>query len=216
MMLTLALAPLLAFAAAAQDVPWGDLALGDRVEVTFQSGNTLSGTLVASSPKTSSLDYSKQASLILDVTWEYPGLNGTMTVPKKEIKSVRKLRVMDEKTRKNLLEMKQRIAGENAKPVEPKVEPPPPAAEPKPEPPATSEEERKKAEEKAKLEAELRKKATEFYAKFPSPFWGPERHIMNVQKKARGQALSAAETEFEKDYVELWDAGRAASAPKKD
>ena len=80
----------------------------------------------------------------------------------------------------------------------------------------TSEEERKKAEEKAKLEAELRKKATEFYAKFPSPFWGPERHIMNVQKKARGQALSAAETEFEKDYVELWDAGRAASAPKKD
>jgi len=215
-MLTLALAPLIAFAAAAQDVPWGDLALGDRVEVTFQSGNTLSGTLVASSPKISSLDYSKQASLILDVTWEYPGLNGTMTVPKKEIKSVRKLRVMDEKTRKNLLEMKQRIAAENAKSAEPKVEPPPPAAEPKPEPPATSEEERKKAEEKAKLEAELRKKAAEFYAKFPSPFWGPERHIMNVQKKARGQALSAAETEFEKDYIELWDIGRAASVPKKD
>jgi hypothetical protein len=214
-MMTLAFAPLLAFVAAAQDVSWNDLAAGDRIEVTFQSGNTISGTLVATDSKTTSIDYSKEASLVLDVTWEYPGLNGTMSVPKKEVKSLRKLRVMDEKTRQNLIEMKRRIASENGKTDEPKAEGTKPPAEPKVEAPKTDEE-KKKAEEQAKKEAEDRKKAMDFYAKFPTPYWGPERHIMNVQKKARGQALSAAESEFEGGYLELWDKGRAASAPKKD
>jgi hypothetical protein len=215
-MIALALLPLLALSATAQEVPYGDLAAGDRLEVTFQSGNTIVGTLVSPNPK-ATLDFSKESSLVLDVTWEYPGLNGTMTVQKKEIKSFRKLRVMDEKTRQNLIEMKKKIAAENAKTAEPKADPSPvePKAEPKPDASKTDEE-RKKAEEKARLEAEEKKKAMDFYAKFPSPYWGPERHIMNVQKKARGQALSAAETEFEKDYVELWDLGRTASTPKKD
>jgi hypothetical protein len=39
---------------------------------------------------------------------------------------------------------------------------------------------------------------------------------MNVQKKARAQAFSAAETEFESGYLDLWEKGRAASVPKKD
>jgi hypothetical protein len=215
MMMALAFLPLLALSSFGQDVSWSDLALGDRIEVTFQSGNTISGTLVASDPKRSSVDYSKESSLVLDVTWEYPGLNGTMTVPKKEVKSLRKLRVMDEKTRQNLLEMKQRIAAENARTGEPKAEPPKLPADPKPDAPKTDDE-KKKAEELAIKEAGERKKAIDFYAKFPSPFWGPERHIMNVQKKARGQALSSAETEFENGYLELWEKGRAASAPKKD
>jgi hypothetical protein len=217
MMMTLAFAPLLALAAGAQDLPWGELAVGDRVEVTFQSGNTISGTLVASNSKTTSIDYSKESSIILDVTWEYPGLNGTMTIPKKEIRSLRKLRVMDEKTRQNLIEMKRKIAAENAKSAEPKVEtaPEPPAATPKPEAP-TSDDEKKKKEEQAKKEAEERQKAMDFYAKFPSPYWGPGRHIMDVQKKARGQAWSPAEIEFESGYLDLWEKGRAASVPKKD
>jgi hypothetical protein len=217
MMLTFAFAPLLALAAAAQDVSWSDLAVGDRIEVTFQSGNTISGSLVATNPKTSSIDYSKESSLVLDVTWEYPGLNGTMTVAKKEVKSLRKLRVMDEKMKQRLLEMKQKLAADNAKAAEPKADPAPvePKVEPKPEAPKT-EDEKLKAELQAKKDAEERKKAMDFYAKFPSPYWGPERHIVNVQKKARGQALSAAEIEFEAGYLELWDKGRAASAPKKD
>jgi len=217
MMMTLAFAPLLALAAAAQDVPWSDLAVGDRIEVTFQSGNTISGTLVGATPKTTSIDYSKEASLVLDVTWEYPGLNGTMSVLKKEVKGLRKLRVMDEKTRQNLIEMKRKLAADNAKGAEPKVDPAPadPKLEPKPEAPKTDEE-KLNAELQAKKDAEERKKAADFYAKFPSPYWGPERHIVDVQKKARGQALSAAETEFENGYLELWEKGRVASAPKKD
>jgi len=223
MMMTLAFLPLLALGAPAfaeapagrQDVSWGDLTLGDRIEVTFQSGNTISGTLVASDSKATPIDYSKQSALVLDVTWEYPGLNGTMTVPKKEVKSIRKLRVMDEKTRQNLIEMKNRIAAENAKSGEPKAEPPKLPPDAKPEAPKTDDE-KKKAEELAIKEAEERKKATEFYSKFPTPYWGPERHIMNVQKKARGQALSPAESEFENGYLDLWEKGRSASTPKKD
>jgi len=217
MMMTFAFAPLLALAAGAQDVSWSDLAVGDRIEVTFQSGNTISGSLAATNPKTTSIDYSKESSLVLDVTWEYPGLNGTMTVAKKEVKSLRKLRVMDEKMKRRLLEMKQKLAADNARAAEPKADPAPaePKVEPKPEAPKTDDE-KLKAELQAKKDAEERKKAMDFYAKFPSPYWGPERHIVNVQKKARGQALSAAETEFESGYLELWDKGRAASAPKKD
>jgi hypothetical protein len=215
MMMTLASLPLLALSAWAQDPSWGELGLGDRIEVTFRSGNTISGSLVAPTPKTTALDYSKESSLVLDVTWEYPGLNGTMTIPKKDIRSVRKLRVMDEKTRQRLIEMKQRIAADLAKSAEPSAEPAKPPAEPKPDAPKADDETRKR-EEKEKKEAEERKKAMDFYAKFPSPYWGPERHIMDVQKKARGQALSPAETDFEGGYVELWEKGRAASAPKKD
>jgi len=217
MMMTLAFAPLLALAAAAQDVPWSDLAVGDRIEVTFQSGNTISGTLVAATPRTTSIDYSKESSLVLDVTWEYPGLNGTMTVLRKEVKGLRKLRVMDEKTRRNMIEMKKKLAADNAKGAEPKADPAPIEAkvESKPEAPKTDDE-KLKAQLQAKKDAEEGKKAMDFYAKFPSPYWGPERHLMDVQKKARGQSLSAAETEFEGGYLELWEKGRAASAPKKD
>lgn len=214
MMLTLALVPLFALRADAQDVSWSDLALGDRVEVTFHCGNTISGTLVASSAKVSSLDYTKESTLVLDVTYEYPGLNGTMTVPKKELKSVRKLRVLDEKTKRNLDEIKKKIAADNAKPVEPKIETAPVEPVVKPETPDDAA--KRAAIEKARKEAEELKKAMEFYAKFPSPYWGPDRHTMDNQKRARGQAWSAAEAEFEKDYEKLWEKGRAASVPKKD
>jgi hypothetical protein len=215
MMMTLALAPLLALAAAAQDVSWGDLALGDRIEVTFRSGNTISGSLVASNPKVSAIDYSKESTLILDVTWEYPGLNGTMSIPKRDILSLRRLRVMDEKTRQRLIEMKQRIAADRAKSAEPRVEPVKPAAEPKPNAPKANAD-AKTLEDTAIKEAEELKKAIDFYAKFPSPYWGPERHTMDVQKKARGQSLSPLEVDFENGYADLWEKGRAASAPKKD
>ena len=209
MTLTLALLSVISFRAAAQDVFWSDLALGDRVEITFRSGNTLGGMLVAPDAKVKSLDYAKEPALTLDVTWEYPGLNGTVTVLKKEIKSVRKMRVIDEKTRLSLEEMKQRIAAENAKQrPEPKVVTPAPAPTPDAKPET-------KPEDEAAAKAEELKKAMEFYAKYPSPFWGPERHTLNVQKKARGQAWSQAETEFEQDYEKLWEKGRAASVPKK-
>ena len=47
------------------------------------------GKLVAPNPKIVSVDYSKESSLTLDVSVEYPGLNGTLTVSRQEIRSLR-------------------------------------------------------------------------------------------------------------------------------
>lgn len=207
MMLSLAILPALAFAASAQDTSWSDLAVGDRVEVVFRSGSTLVGTLVAPDPKVKTVDYAAESALTLDVTWEYPGLNGTMTVPKKDIKSLRKLRVLDEKSRQRIAEMKAKIAADNAaaanapKPAPPAVKPETPA-EPAPQP-----------EDKAAKEAEELKKALEFYARYPAPDWGPEHKTLILQKRSRGQVPTPAEREFEQNY-ELWEKGRAASAKK--
>jgi len=215
-MLSLALLPALALSAAAQDFPWNDFAVGDRIEITFRSGGTIGGTLVSANPRVKTVDYAKEASLTLDITMEYPGVNGTMTVQKKEIMAIRKIRDLDEKTRQSISDIKQKIAAENAKAAEKKaaekkVETPEPAVQP---PKGTDEDARKAAEEEAKRKAEeLKKKAIEFYAKFPSPYWGPERHTMNEQKKLRGQAWSQAESDFEKGYQELWQLGKD-SAPK--
>ena len=65
----------------------------------------------------------------------------------------------------------------------------------------------------AKEAAEELKKAQEFFAKYAPPDWGPERRTMITQKRARGQALSAAERDFDQGYA-LWEKGRAAAAPK--
>jgi hypothetical protein len=88
---SLTLLPLLALAAAGQDIPWQDFALGDRVEVTLLTGAPLSGRLAAPSPKVSSVDYTKESTLTIDLRGDIAGARGTITVSKKEIRSIRKL-----------------------------------------------------------------------------------------------------------------------------
>ena len=180
----------LALALAVQDTP------GDRIEITFHSGATLAGTIVAPPPK------ADPGSLTLDVTWEYPGLNGTMTVAKKEIKSVRKLQGMDEKTKEKLAEMKKRIAEENAREEKTKPAPVVTPEPPKPDP-------LDPGDPKKKAEEEL-KKAREFYAKFPAPDWSEERRNAIRLKKFRGQVPTPTEREFEAGF-ELWEKGRKAT-----
>jgi hypothetical protein len=178
----------LALALAPQDTP------GDRVEITFHSGATLSGTIVPPPPK------ADPGSLTLDVSWEYPGLNGTMTVAKKEIKSVRTLRSLDPETKRKLEEIKKRMAEENARPPAPEPKPPvvaPEPPKPKPEPAPDP------------LVEEL-KKAREFYAKFPAPVWSEERRNAIRLKKLRGQVPTPTEREFEANF-ELWEKGRKAT-----
>ena len=110
---TLLLLPLLASVASAQDDVWKMLADGDRVQITFRSGNMIMGTLshrpVDPRLKQAATDYSTVSELTVDVSLEYPGLNGTMTVPKKEIKEVRKIQSMDAATMKRVREELQRI-----------------------------------------------------------------------------------------------------------
>ncbi|MBI3854138.1 MAG: hypothetical protein HY293_00440 [Planctomycetes bacterium] len=195
MMLTLALLPSLALAAAAQDTAGAGLAVGDRVEITFFSGATIRGTIVKP------WDAAKETALTLDLTWEYTGLNGTLSVPRSDLKSVRKLRVLDDATIRGLEAVKKQIALENAAPVRPA--PAAPSTEPAKPAPAP--------DDKAAKEAEELKKALEMFKKYPSPEWSPERRNAIRLKRYRGQVPTSAESDFEQGF-DLWEKGRAASA----
>lgn len=121
---TLLVFPFLAAAAwgQAEDV-YKTLSKGDRVQITFRSGGTITGMLVANplgqvpkgAPKEGdpaaddTIDYTKQTSLTVDLSWEYPGLDGTMTLFKKEIKEVRKLQSLDRETMDRLRKQKAQI-----------------------------------------------------------------------------------------------------------
>lgn len=169
LLLTLALA-------AAQDT-----APGDRVEITFASGGTVIGTIVAT-PKTA-----PATALTLDLSSEY-GLTGTLSVPKGDVRNIRRLRPMLKP-----------VIGD---PV-PQTDPvPPPAPKPvvvTPEPPKPE----------VVVPDELQK-AREFYAKFPAPDWSVERRNAIRLKKYRGQIPTPTEREFEAGF-ELWEKGRAAT-----
>jgi len=99
---SLLLLPFLASTAAAQDDIWKTLTKGDRVSVTFRSGNNIQGQLTAkpADPRIpeGTLDYSQLSEITLDVSLEYPGLNGTLSIPRKEIKEIRKLQNLDKAT----------------------------------------------------------------------------------------------------------------------
>jgi len=110
--------PFLASAAGAQDDLWKQLQKGDRVSITFRSGNAISGQLASkpADPRTppGPEDYSTATQITLDVSLEYPGLNGTLTIPKKEIKDIRKLQNMDAATEKRIREEIARIQKQTA------------------------------------------------------------------------------------------------------
>lgn len=99
---SLLLLPFLVSTAAAQDDIWKSLSKGDRVSVTFRSGNSIQGQLTAkpADPRLpeGTLDFSQMSEITLDVSLEYPGLNGTLSIPRKEIKEIRKLQNLDKAT----------------------------------------------------------------------------------------------------------------------
>src|SRR5712672_306091 len=105
---SLLLLPFLASTALAQEDVWKSVKKGDRVQITFRSGNMISGNLDAkpADPRipTGQIDYSAANEITLDVSLEYPGLNGTLTIAKKEIKDVRVLRNLDPATMKRITE----------------------------------------------------------------------------------------------------------------
>lgn len=115
---SLILLPFLASAASAQDDIWKLLTKGDRVQITFRSGNTLLGNLSSkpTDPRVQPppVDYSTATEVTLDLSLEYPGLNGTMTIPRREIKEIRKLQNLDAATMKRIQEEMARIKAQTA------------------------------------------------------------------------------------------------------
>jgi hypothetical protein len=115
---SLLLLPFLASIASAQDDIWKTLSKGDRVQITFRSGNTLLGNLASKpgDPRVAPplVDYSNATEITLDLSLEYPGLNGTMTIPRREVKEIRKLQNLDAATMKRIQEEMARIKAQTA------------------------------------------------------------------------------------------------------
>ncbi len=216
MMLGIALLGLLAQADDSKEAVYKRLALGDRVEITFRSGRTIAGKLVSSpqgrkAEKVESVDYTKEKSLTVDVSLEYPGLSGTMTVRKDEVRAIRILGELSEKDRKNLEEQKRLIEEERKK-----AEEKPPAPKPEPEKPPAAEKPQEKdpaAEAETKKREDL-KKGEALYAKYPPPDWGPDRNTAIRLKRLRGLVLPPIEKEFHEGF-ELWDLYRRTVAEAK-
>jgi len=194
MMMTLSLLAILVAPALAQDEP----APGERVEITFASGGTLIGTVVK--PKTPP----SEPALTLDLTWEYPGLNGTLTVPSKDIRGLRKLQALDAEAIRKVAELKKQMAQDQATTPAPAKPEAPAAVKPAPKP---------QEDPKAKAAEEELQKAREMYAKFPAPDWSPDRRNAIRLKQYRGQVPTPTEREFDAGY-DLWEKGRNAANPK--
>lgn len=216
--------PFLATVAFAQDDVWKSMKKGDRIQVTFRSGNMISGQLDSKPAdpriKTTDVDYSQAAEITLDVSLEYPGLNGTMTIAKKEIKEIRLLQNLDAATRKRLEDEVKRIqaqvtADERAR--------------------KTSDEDRAKvaaaaAAAAAKLEGAQRtatqkgedlvkeadelKRGLELLARFPPDKWGPQTIKEIADKTIRNQRATPEERDFADNYT-LWQKALQHSQSEK-
>jgi len=212
----LLLLPLLASTASAQDDLWKQLSKGDRVSVTFRSGNAISGQLTSkpADPRTppGPEDYSQVTEITLDVSLEYPGLNGTLTIPKREIKEIRKLQALDPATEKRIKEeiariQKQSAADEAAR--------------------QAAEAERQKNIQKARADAikidadveaaknkgqaavkdlEDLQKGLELLKRFPPGQYGPETAKAVADKALLKQPVTPAEREFlDTEVQRLWN-----------
>jgi DNA-directed RNA polymerase subunit F len=207
---TFALAALLALPA--QDDVWKDLKLGDRVQVSFRSGSRITGVLVAKpgdpKVKVADIDYSKASELTLDVTLEFPGLNGSLSVSKKEIKEVRKLEKLDPATLQRLQDELRKVqqaaaadevarkAAEQRRDQEAQA-----ALESRKDPNTAADPGRAAAA--GDLDPDRLKKGLELLARFPPPEWGPER-VQDITAKAiRKQPITLHEKEFA-DNIGLW------------
>ena len=231
--------PFLAAAAWGQDDIYKSLALGDRVQITFRSGGTINGNLepnpMGRKPKAKGdttaeppVDYTKAESLTVNLSWEYPGLDGTMTVLKKEIKNLRKLQRLDQETMERLKKQKEEIRKDLERQNEQlKAESVRRAKE--------AEEERLRLEKVKRSEAELSgkeadvtmkleklKKGLELLKEFPpEQGWGPEKLKEISGKAGRKQPVPPTESRFIENYTE-WAAAKAAqdetnkSTPKKE
>lgn len=174
----------LVLAILAQDDPWKDLKIGDRVELTFNSGHTVRGEVshhkvawkadYKSYDVVSPADPQKDKVISLDLNLEYVRLVGILSVEKSAVQKVRKLQPLSPEEKAKRLDQKKQSLKDLKKEELERIEA-----------------QKKKFEEEAKKladEAELQKpvdqidekkarEAREFYKKFPEgEGWGPRKH----------------------------------------
>lgn len=168
----------------AQDDPWKELKIGDRVEITFNSGHTVRGEVshhkVAWKPDYKSYDVvspadpQKDRMISLDLNLEYVRLVGIMSVEKSAVKGVRKLTPLTPAEKNKRLEEKEKSLKDLTKEERERI-----AAQKK-----KFEEEAKKLADEAELQKPVdqidekkAREAREFYKKFPeAEGWGPKKY----------------------------------------
>jgi hypothetical protein len=212
---TLFLLPFLASGLSAQDEVWKNLAKGDRVQITFRTGNMITGQLEArpGDPriKTGEIDYSQGTEVTIDVSLEYPGVNGTMTIPRKEIKEIRKLQNLDPATVKRLQDeirkiTKQTQADDAARKADEAERDKAAAAE------AAAAAKRDAAlrtsGDKGKdlvKEAEELQRGMDLLVRFPPDKWGPQTIKEMADKALRKQPITPDERDFtDPETQRLW------------
>ncbi len=168
------------------------------------------------------VDYTKEAFLTLDVSLEYPGLNGTLSLARKDIKELRKLQKLDEATRRRLEEERRKISESQAADENARRE-----AELKRTENARLEAERaaKEAEEAALKGEEIKaleakaaklKAGAELLKQFPPEKWGDEKIKEIGQKSLNRLPVTPEERQFLEKHKEWLEAVKAKESEKKE
>jgi hypothetical protein len=194
-----------------------------QAQVGLQSAERLSAAIgrLRARAEEDKIDFEKEDFLTLDVRLEYPGLNGTMSVSKKDIREVRKLQKLDEATRKRLEEEHRKIKEIQA--AEEKVRRDGEAArsaEAAKDIERTEKEEKeaaaKQVEGKALLEkAEKLKAQEELLKQFPPDQWNDERKQTILNKSQAKLPISPEERAFLDKQAEWSEAVKADKAKKE-
>ena len=196
---------------------------GSRLEITLRNLNTLKGFLIdpdhdaRARVKPRKIDFTQVKSLTLDISLEYVNLNGSILIPKTDIKSIRVLEHLDEtaikrlelEKEKNRLEIERLNREHDArmKGIETDEE----KAKAEAEKEASAEAEKESIDEAA---AKL-KTAVDAYNKFPeSEGWGPEKSVEISNKVKQLQQVTPQEQEFLQNYAS-WITGKQYSDSKK-
>jgi hypothetical protein len=200
-----------------------DKAGGRALKLTgLQTETQLTEALIqfrAVAPVEAAVDYVRERSLTIDLSWEYPGLNGTISVPKDQVKAVRKLRALDPKMIKQLEEEKKKIAEQLKRDNEERLNQEAERDREALEAARKREEEVKGAAggdaDKMIKEGEKLKKALEVFQRFPPPEWGPEKFKELSNKSSLKLPLALNEREFLQAYP-LWTAASEYYEKKKE
>jgi len=202
--------------------------------VTFRSGNMILGSLdhKPADPRVQpgAIDYSAVSEITLDVSLEYPGLNGTMTILKKDIKEIRKIQNMDAATMKRIRDELQRIQQQAASDEAARQS----AERERDKAASAARAAALKAESEGKVDkdkaAQLLKefndlqRGKELLQRFPPDKWGPKTIQEIAEKNLRKQPITLDEREFLSEEVQrLWNLAlkaqneaKAAEAKEKE
>lgn len=185
--------------------------------IGVQSAERLEAALGRLRQKTqeAKVDFSKEDFLTLDVSLEYPGLNGTMSLARKDIKDVRKLQKLDEATRRRLEEEHRKIresqAADEAARRDSEIKR---TEDAKAEIEAAAKaeiENKKKADEAKALEekAAKLKSQDELLKQFPPEQWTEERRQLIINKSTNKLPVSPEERAFLEKQTDIAEAVKA-------